>query len=80
MTSNRIFLLTSIVTAVAIAAVVVTMHPWQTLNDKGGTADIGGPFTLTDQDGTRVIVSGQDLVTDGERVVAVATAGTGGTN
>jgi protein SCO1/2 len=54
MTSNRIFLLTSIVTAIAIAAVVVTMHPWQTLNDKGGTADIGGPFTLTDQDGTRV--------------------------
>jgi protein SCO1 len=54
MTSNRIFLATSIVTAIAIAALVVVMHPWRTLNDTGGTADIGGPFTLTDQDGNRV--------------------------
>ena len=54
MTSRRIFVLTSLVTAALIAAVVIAVHPWQTLNRTSGTADIGGSFTLTDQDGNRV--------------------------
>jgi len=54
MSSKRIFLLTSLVTAIAIAAVVVTMHPWSEMDDTQSPAAIGGPFTLTDQDGNRV--------------------------
>jgi protein SCO1 len=54
MKPERVFILTSIATAIVIAVVVILMHPWRTLNDAGSGADIGGPFTLTDQNGNQV--------------------------
>jgi protein SCO1/2 len=54
MKTGRLFLLTSIITALVIVIVVVAIHPWQTLDEIKSEADIGGPFTLVDQDGKPV--------------------------
>ena len=60
MKASRIFFLTSLVTIAVIVVGVLAWQPWRiecrtgSTGNGGSEADIGGPFTLTDQDGNEV--------------------------
>jgi len=54
MTPRRLFLLASLVSVLVIVIVMAAIQPWRTIEQVSGTPDVGGPFTLTDQDGNRV--------------------------
>jgi len=54
MTPRRLFLLASLVSVLVIVIVMAAIQPWRTIEQVSGTPDVGGPFTLTDQDGNQV--------------------------
>lgn len=57
MSARRIFLLTSLITIAVVVVGLLAWQPWQAGSNAAstsGTAQIGGPFTLVDQDGNQV--------------------------